>query len=628
MVPCQCDPATIFVKEGDVGGDLCYLLETGDAMIKAGGELKDEITGGHIFGELALMYNVPRTATVEAKSAVTYFTLHRSHFQSTLHEEAVGRRRETYSFLRSVPAFEKLDMMQLSRVADVVSTVSFKEGVEVIKQGEPGDAMYIVQSGQVVVKREDLKTDEAGKKEEDILLTILKKGQYFGERALLVDEPRSATIEAVTDVTCLTIDRRSFIELLGLLHSELTKKMEAQTASSPAAHRKSADAGGGGAKPEQDQGAKRCVAFATYRPKMENLKVLKPLGAGGFARVLLARDNQTRCLFALKVINKKRLVSNNAAVRTASVLSEKRCLEECHHPFVLSMTASYQDLGNLYFLIDLQMGGELFRVMEEVDRLPEPMARFYIGSIVLALQHIHLLQFVYRDLKPENILLDSVGFIKVCDFGFAKKIVDRTYTQCGTPDYVAPEMLMGQGVNQACDWWALGVLLYEMCASVPPFTDAAGRDMQTFANILKGEVTWPEDANFSGDMKSLIDGLLQVKVGNRLGYLKNGAEDIIQHAWFGADRQGKEEEEGKPTYFDFDSLANRTMEPAWRPQLRAADDVAYFDPEGMMECLQLGQGESVLSEEEHAKYQESWDAFSTGVAKDDPKSFKAAPAAA
>ena len=122
-----------------------------------------------------------------------------------------------------------------------------------------------------------------------------------------------------------------------------------------------------------------------------------------------------------------------------------------------------------------------------------------------------MLEFVYRDLKPENVLLDAHGFVKLCDFGFAKKVADRTYTQCGTPDYVAPEMLMGQGVNQACDWWALGVLLYEMCASYPPFTDKSGQDMKTFANILKGELAWPDDTSFSAPMKGLIEGLLQVK---------------------------------------------------------------------------------------------------------------------
>ena len=124
--------------------------------------------------------------------------------------------------------------------------------------------------------------------------------------------------------------------------------------------------------------------------------------------MMMVRDKNTRRLFALKVISKKALVSKNAKVRTVSVLHEKQALEEINHPFVLSLVTHFQDKTNMYLLINLAMGGELFRVMEEFDKLSEQMASFYTASITLALQHIHMLDYIYRDLKPENIMLDQV----------------------------------------------------------------------------------------------------------------------------------------------------------------------------------------------------------------------------
>ena len=272
----------------------------------------------------------------------------------------------------------------------------------------------------------------------------------------------------------------------------------------------------------------------------------------------MVRDPATRRLFALKTIHKKMLVEKNAAVRTASLLSEKHALELFCHPFITSLTSHYQDAAYLYLLMELAIGGDLFGVMDRQEHLPESAARFYTSSLTLALQHIHQLEFVYRDLKPENILLDGRGYIKLCDFGFAKKIaLERTFTQCGTPDYVAPEMLMGQGVNQACDWWALGVLLYEMVRGHPPFTDASGEDMKTFANILKGEIDFEgsgEDAKFTEEARELIGSLLTVKVASRLGYINGGAESVIKHPWFAT--------------LDWDQLVNLTLDAPWKPAVR------------------------------------------------------------
>ncbi len=161
---------------------------------------------------------------------------------------------------------------------------------------------------------------------------------------------------------------------------------------------------------------------------------------------------------------------------------------------------------------------------------PEDTARFYAASVVLAFEFMHEKNIIYRDLKPENLLLDHLGFLKVTDFGFAKEIGKdgRTWTLCGTPDYLAPEIVSGKGHGKAVDWWTLGVLIYEMLASYPPFYDE--EPMKTYQKIVSGKVTYPP--HFSAEAVNLISKLLQLKAANRLGVIKGGAALIKAHPWF------------------------------------------------------------------------------------------------
>ena len=372
-------------------------------------------------------------------------------------------------------------------------------------------------------------------------------------------------------------------------------------------------------------------------PPLSSLHALRALGAGGFGRVQLVQHKPTRRVYALKVVNKATLLTaRNARVRCLWMMREKAMLEQTDHPFIIALHGCYADPTHVYFLMAPALGGEVLNVLSVLGdargAVEERHTRFYIASIGLAVHYLHSLevlffsrdlrpsrwcaplsaaacsrvvcplpsprrQVVFRDLKPENVLLDAFGHVKLCDFGFAKRCAkDRTYTRCGTPEYVAPEMLLGQGVNFACDWWALGVLLFEFLTGTAPFTDPDGEDMKTFARILKGVYHAP--SSLSASARGLVDGLLQVKVAARLGSFKGGGDDVVGHGFFDG--------------FDMGGLVNLTVRPPWRPQLSGCDDTSCFDIEAQTESFDrlTHEGDAAmppLPPEEAAELEAKWD---------------------
>ncbi|ETO32431.1 hypothetical protein RFI_04686, partial [Reticulomyxa filosa] len=182
----------------------------------------------------------------------------------------------------------------------------------------------------------------------------------------------------------------------------------------------------------------------------------------------------------------------------------------------------------VYFLLDVCLGGELFTILRQKRYFNEPTSKFYTACVVEAFDYMHSMDIIYRDLKPENLVLDSDGYLKVTDFGFAKVCPDKTYTLCGTPDYLCPEIVTGQGHGKGVDWWTLGILIYEMLASFPPFV--ADDPVDTYRKIVRGKIRFPK--YFSQEARDLIRALLHHKPNRRLACLHGGTENIRKHAWF------------------------------------------------------------------------------------------------
>lgn len=245
------------------------------------------------------------------------------------------------------------------------------------------------------------------------------------------------------------------------------------------------------ADPTQEQG--QCLQIyqrstLEERVLFEQFKCISCIGRGTFAKVYLVSLPQSTGLrfYALKSMRKDVIMDNNSVT---SINLEKLILLQVNHPFIVQMQFVFQREYRVYFVMDYLAGGELFHYMHKERRFAESKVVFYVCQIALALNHLHQSKILYRDLKPENILVDVDGYIKLSDFGLAKQAIESN-TFCGTPEYIAPEMLLGLGHSYTADWWALGILTYEMLTGVPPFYDKNRNAM--FQNIEKAAIRWPE----------------------------------------------------------------------------------------------------------------------------------------
>nr|XP_046908202.1 cAMP-dependent protein kinase catalytic subunit 1-like isoform X2 [Dermatophagoides farinae] len=292
---------------------------------------------------------------------------------------------------------------------------------------------------------------------------------------------------------------------------------------------------------------------------LEDYERIKTLGTGSFGRVMLVQRKSGPDAgkhFAMKILDKQKVVRLKQVEHT---LNEKKILQAVDFPFLVHLDASFKDGGHLYMVMDFIQGGELFTKIRLFKRFSEQMARFYAAQIVLAFEYLHYLDLIYRDLKPENLLIDSQGYIKVTDFGFAKRVKGRTWTLCGTPEYLAPEIILSKGYNKAVDWWALGVLIYEMAAGYPPFY--ADQPIQIYEKIVSGKVRFP--SHFSVELKELLRNLLQVDLTKRYGNLKNGVNDIKNHRWFSST--------------EWIAIYQKKVEAPFLPKCKGPGDTSNFD---------------------------------------------------
>jgi protein kinase A len=283
--------------------------------------------------------------------------------------------------------------------------------------------------------------------------------------------------------------------------------------------------------------------------------VKQTLGTGSFGRVKLAFSLKENKYYALKILKK---IEIQKLKQVDHILSEISILNMTDHPFIVKMKGITQNEQYLYILLEYVQGGELFTYLRTVQSLKNEEAVFYAAQVILMFEYLHSKNIVYRDLKPENLLIDAQGYLKLTYFGFAKVIDNRTYTLCGTPEYLAPEILLQKGHGKPVDWWCLGILIYEMLVGIDPFSDE--EPMAVYQNILKGRIKFP--SIFDKDAKSLIKHLLVADLGKRYGNLKAGVNDIKEHRWL--------------SDLDWKKLIARNLKPLYIPKLKSDGDTSNY----------------------------------------------------
>ncbi|KAM9959051.1 hypothetical protein ACTFIR_000102 [Dictyostelium discoideum] len=311
------------------------------------------------------------------------------------------------------------------------------------------------------------------------------------------------------------------------------------------------------------------------RISVEDFDLLKVIGKGSFGKVMQVRKKDNDRIYAMKVLNKNNIIERKEVDHTRS---EKNILQKLVHPFLVNLNYSFQTNDKLYFIMDYINGGELFFHLQNEEKFDEIRVKFYCAEIVCGLEYLHNCGIIYRDLKPENILLTSDGHIVLTDFGISKEGLvsdnDRTATFCGTPEYLAPEVLLGKGYGKAVDWWSFGTLVYEMLSGLPPFYSQDVREM--YQKIMNEDLKFTPQ--FSPDARDFITSLLERDPNKRL----RDTKVVKSHPFFKG--------------IDWDKCVKKELTPPFIPPVTGGkNDTSQIDSGFLIETAKLSLDPTTLS---------------------------------
>jgi len=518
------------VNKGDVG-EVFYIIEEGKVKIHDighGTEHVDTLIGpGGYFGERSLLTGEPRAASCSAVSDVITLAMDKKTFESTIGSlESVLKQQMKKDCLEALPIIAKSRITpgEMAKLVRRMTEVKFAKGDKLAEAGKPFTQQIIIfRNGKISV------ASTTG------VIFVLKSGDQYGDQTIQKEGPitecsDTVVVDEVTEAYVLT--KKDIERVIGDV-----KRLGKQ---------------GGFVSKKQNKTI-----------TMKDLHKHRILGMGAFGLVWLVSSTK-KAPYALKMLSKRELIDSHMVTGT---IREKDILASLDHPFILPLISSFQDDESLYLLLELIQGGELFNVIHDENRksrkkgLPNNDAKFYGACILDALGHFHERLICYRDLKPENVLVDSEGYCIVVDLGFAKIVANKTFTLCGTPEYLAPEIITSKGHNKAVDWWAFGVLVYEMLLGKSPFYRPYADQITLFKNIVRVQYNIPDSVDEYA--KDLIYRLLQKRETNRLGNLARGHLDVAEHQFFKS--------------IDFDDLLEKKLKAPWVPFVKDPFDASHFE---------------------------------------------------
>lgn len=512
--------------------------------------------------------------TALALEKTVILSMSNAHFQRVVGslEDAILLSRDR-RLLRSVPLLRDTDLedFEYELLTALIENVRFRVDKEIFVEGDSVDepSLYIVRAGAVEVISEQYPR----------LNRVVKPGGFFGEDTLTPDENMrfggakggnkysEETVDVITDevilgrLTLANID--SVIQDLHRLGCRRKKNYKRK-----------------GRKDEDEP-----------VDSLDDLEFHRLFGAGTFGRVWIVSPFGRNVPYALKIQCKRELLDQRQA---GGAQRERSVMAKIDHPFVCKLVNTFQDEACIYMLLQFVQGGELLNLIQGGDvygGLPESAAKFFAAGILEGLTHMHQRQIVYRDLKPENVLLDKDGYAVIVDFGFSKIVTDKTYTFCGTPLYLAPEIILSRGHDRGVDYWALGCLVYEMLFGTTPFY-ARGIDQKgLFKRIVRGKWNIPKEHNrVNRSAIEFIWGMLQRRPAERLGCLAGGYREIKNHAWL------KE--------VNFGKLIKKKIQAPWVPDVADPLDTSNFESLDDAEDEDFLKGKAPLTAKEQLVFQD------------------------
>jgi len=555
------------IKDGQAKGTEIQIGETKYADLVLG--------PGRCFGEYALLNDLPGSvATVTALSSLTLWVLPKERFFRVLkgvNLTAMVDRTHAMKQLAVIPmfAYSDVDRIEIELMAQKFKNITIPKGSVIAKRGQSvTPQLYLIEQGSIQLKSKSEKIKTIGPSEmfgfggETLILTNqLKKKQEEEGRLASAAEDNAGCQGLTTDAAIHMAEQNLKNNLVIAQHDVhvigdedvkariLTLKDISDILYDPL------------------RLGKDYRRSANMNPNLtkEKLERVRLLGAGTFGQVWLTRDAKTNGAYAMKIQYKRELIDYNQA---DGVLREKRIMEKMHHPFVMSIVNAQQDTDCLYMMMELIQGGELRSQMRDDHKpfLDEDASKFYASCMLEGLSYMHRRYFIYRDLKGENVLIDKDGYCVIVDLGFAKYVPGKTFTFCGTPIFIAPEIVLNKGHDKSADIWSLGVLIYEMLFGTNPFFDYddPNIDQKTlFKRIISGKFYFPHKSKVSDDAKDLIRKMLTVDVKERLGCCSARCDlDLREHNWF--------------KDVDFGKLYRKEMKAPWVPKITSPFDGENF----------------------------------------------------
>jgi cGMP-dependent protein kinase 1 len=388
---------------------------------------------------------------------------------------------EAVLLLKRVQLFKGLNADQLQVLAGMVKVQDFEDGQVIVEQNNPGDCFFLIKSGKVDIIKDDQ------------VIRSITKHDYFGERSLLSDNTRTASVVARKKVSCWVLYKNDFLSILNEnMRKQLFERIELQDDSIV----------------------------------LDDLNIVKLLGSGMFGNVFLTVHKQKHSLFALKTVDRRKITTYEIE---ENIVLERKILLQLDHVLIMKLVRTFKDSKRLYFLMEFIRGMDLFDVLRKLDLLKECDARFYIACIFVILEHLHERTIIYRDLKPENMVVDTDGYPKLIDFGTAKFVNGRTYTIVGTPHYMAPEVITSHGYGLNADYWTVGVMLYEFMFGSVPFGEDETDPYAIYEKVQERKLVFPRWADNKNKIKEFINQLLSKNPASRLG---GNFDNLKSHPWF------------------------------------------------------------------------------------------------